>query len=247
MSWFGGDKRRRPRLSERLFNRFVYKYYGKNLLIDLQLEAKRETVAYIKAKMPDALMFRDRWELLDFAVKEARPAGLFLEFGVEKGASLRAIAQLVPGPVHGFDSFEGLPEAWGGTFELRGKFSQQGKPPAVPANVLLHVGWFDRTLPAFIARLPGGDDEAASVAFLHVDCDLYSSTRIVFEHLGSRIRPGTVILFDEYFNYPNWQRHEFRAFQEFVAARNVRYSYLGFSVKNGHVAVRIDAIGPAAH
>ena len=240
MSWFGGDKRKRLSISERLFNRFVYKYYGKNLLVDLQLEAKRETVAYIKANMADAQMLRDRWDLLEFAVGEAKLKGLCLEFGVEKGASLRAIAGLVPGAVHGFDSFEGLPEAWGGTFERKGKFSQHGNLPSVPENVQLHVGWFDQTLPAFLAGLEQAGGAPQPVAFLHVDCDIYSSTRIVLAGLAERIIPGTVIVFDEYFNYPNWQRHEYRAFQEFVAARGLRYGYLGFSVKNGHVAVRIE-------
>ena len=55
--------------------------------------------------------------------------------------------------------------------------------------------------------------------------------------------PGTVIVFDEYLNYPGWQNHEFKAFQEFVKANNVRYTYLGYARQQ--VAVRIDAIGPA--
>jgi hypothetical protein len=52
---------------------------------------------------------------------------------------------------------------------------------------------------------------------------------------------GTVILFDEYFNYPNWERHEFKAFQEFVSERHVKYTYLAFARQQ--VAVRIDSIG----
>jgi hypothetical protein len=43
----------------------------------------------------------------------------------------------------------------------------------------------------------------------------------------------------EYFNYPNWQEHEFKAFQKFVAAAQLRYEYAGFAIKNGHVMVRI--------
>ena len=49
---------------------------------------------------------------------------------------------------------------------------------------------------------------------------------------------GTVILFDEYFNYPNWERHEFKAFQEFVSANVVKYTYLAFARQQ--VAVRIE-------
>ena len=105
--------------------------------------------------------------------------------------------------------------------------------PRVPANVTLVPGWFDDTLPDFAKA----HDEP--VAFAHLDCDLYSSTRTVLRGLGRRIRPGSILVFDEYFNYPNWQRHEYRAFQEFVAEFGLAYRYLGFSIKNGHVAVEI--------
>ena len=78
------------------------------------------------------------------------------------------------------------------------------------------------------------------VAFIHVDCDLYSSTKTIFDHLGDRLQVGTIILFDEYFNYPNWRNHEFKAFQEFVAGHKIRYTYLAYARQQ--VAVRIDAI-----
>jgi hypothetical protein len=227
------DPRRRTPLSERLFRRFVYKYYGRNLLIDLQLHAKRETVAYILERMQDAMMFRDRWDLLDYAARRAPAEGLVLEFGVENGDSLGFLAQRTSRTVHGFDSFEGLPENWSGTFERAGKFSRGGALPPVPPNGKLHVGWFDTVLPGFLAENPG------PIALLHVDCDIYSSTKTIFDLAGDRLRPGTVIVFDEYFNYPNWKRHEYRAFQEFVAATGCRYEYIGFTEKNGHVAARI--------
>jgi hypothetical protein len=61
------------------------------------------------------------------------------------------------------------------------------------------------------------------------------------ELLAPRLANGTVILFDEYFNYPNWEQHEFKAFQEFVSARHVKYTYLAFARQQ--VAVRIESIG----
>ena len=67
-------------------------------------------------------------------------------------------------------------------------------------NVELHVGYFDDTLPAFVEKL--GDDEKKSRAawprqlrFLHVDCDLFSSTSTVFFWLGSRLAAGSVVVF----------------------------------------------------
>jgi len=199
----------------------------------LRLHAKREAVAYIVEHMSEAMVLPDRFDLLKFALSRAPGEGLVLEFGVEKGASLRHLAGLRAGEVHGFDSFEGLPGDWGGTKEAAGAFSLRGRLPKVPANAKLHVGWFDQTLPPFLASHPG------ACALVHVDCDIYVSTVIIFEQLRARIVPGTVIVFDEYFNYPGWRAHEYKAFQEFIAQSGLNYRYLGFSAEKGHVAVVI--------
>jgi hypothetical protein len=215
----------------RAYRKILHSFYANDLWIDLRLRAKREAVDYIIAHMPDALVREDRFDLLTFALSRAPAEGLVLEFGVEKGASLRHLAGLTPRTVHGFDSFSGLPGDWGGTKEAAGAFDLGGRLPKVPANAKLHVGWFDATLPAFLAADP------APAALIHVDCDIYSSTVTIFAALKDRIRPGTVIVFDEYFNYPGWRNHEYKAFQEFIAAGGLAYSYLGFSAEKGHVAV----------
>lgn len=223
----------RAGLFGRAYRKLLYSFYANDLAIDLRLAAKREAVRYIRAHMPDAVMRPDRFALLRFALARAPQDGLVLEFGVEKGLSITCLAQATAREVHGFDSFRGLPEDWSGTGETRGAFDRQGKPPEVPANVRLHIGWFDATLPAFLAARQG------NVALLHVDCDIYASTRTVLDLLAPRIVPGTVIVFDEYFNYHGWRQHEYRAFQEFIAATGHRYRYLGFSAEKGHVAVVI--------
>lgn len=220
-------------MSERLFRRFVFKYFAQNLLVDLQLQAKRETLDYINAHMMHCMVFATRWDLLRYALGQTRSEGVILEFGVYKGDSIRAIADWARRPVHGFDSFEGLPEDWTGTAELRGKFNARSRLPKVPKNVTLHAGWFDDTLPPFLAGNPD------PVAFLNIDCDLYSSTKTIFDALSGRVGPGTIVSFDEYFNYHGWQRHEFRAFQEYVQARGVRYEYLGFTASGGTIVLRI--------
>ena len=227
-----GDKRPMP-WSERLYRRFFLKYHGRYLITDLQLRAKQQSLDYIGAEMGDALIFDDRWDLLSFAAREAPEAGLMIECGVADGASLRHLAGASARPFHGFDSFEGLPEHWAGTFERKGKFGRGGTLPEVPANVTLHKGWFEQTLPPFLAA------HRDEIAFLHVDCDIYSSTATVFDAFAPRLKTGTVIVFDEYFNYPNWQRHEWRAFQEFLRDNGFAYRYLGFAQKNGHVAVKL--------
>ena len=69
-------------------------------------------------------------------------------------------------------------------------------------------------------------DDAGPAAFLHLDCYLYRSAKAVFDGLGDRIGSGTVIVLRQYFNYPGWRNHEYRAFQELVERRAFRYRYL---------------------
>ncbi len=217
-------------LSEFIFRRFMLRHYASNLLVDMNLKAKKSTLEYIKANMVDAPYFEKHPELVRYALGQADKPGLTLEFGVGRGKSMRWIAPRVEGTVHGFDSFEGIQEHWNGN--PIGSFAQK-KLPKVPDNVEFHVGYFDATLPGFLAAHP------EPVAFLHVDCDLYSSTVTIFDALGNRLQPGAVILFDEYYNFHRWQQHEFRAFQEFVSRVGLRYEYIAYSVTGQQVAVRV--------
>ena len=157
--------------------------------------------------------------LLSHAMSIAPAKGLILEFGVASGRTIRHIAALTEREIHGFDSFEGLPESWRTSFE-QGRFAQS--LPEVPSHVSLHKGWFSETLPPFVQTT------VDAVALLHVDCDLYSSTSLVLNALADRIHVGTVIVFDEYFNYPGWKQHEHKAFQEFVTKTGLTFRYDSF-------------------
>jgi hypothetical protein len=201
------------------------------------IRALSASVDYIDRHMGDALGFDTQKELLDYALQQAPAVGHYLEFGVFTGGTIRHIAKHKPGTtIHGFDSFEGLPEPWGGFNLGRRAFSVEGRLPRVPDGVVLHKGWFSDTIPLWRQA------NAGPLAFLHIDCDLYSSTVDILTGLGDRIQPGTVILFDEYFNYPGWERHEFKAWREFVAARGIDYEYVGYARQQ--VLVRVRAVGP---
>jgi len=186
-------------------------------------ESQEEAVAYIKERMPDALYFLDREPLLRYAVQQISIAGLVLELGVFKGQSIHTIARGTDRPVHGFDSFEGLPEDWAGNKSPKGEFSLKGQLPSVPASVTLHKGWFEDTLPGFL------DAHSDEIALAHVDCDLYSSSKFVLDQMAERLRVGTILVFDDYFNYPGWREHEFKAFAELVARTGIEYKYLGYA------------------
>jgi len=199
------------------------------------LRALHESVDYIEENLPDAIGFETQKELIDYSLGQVKVPGHYMEFGVFTGGTTRFIAKRIGANLlHGFDSFEGLPEPWFG-FSLGEKaFNVAGRLPRVPGNVHLYKGWFSDTLPLWLSENPG------SIAFMHVDCDLYSSTKTIFDFLGDKLQSGTVILFDEYFNYPNWKNHEFKAFQEFVAREGFEYEYLAYARQQ--MTVRITAI-----
>jgi predicted O-methyltransferase YrrM len=204
-------------------------------LFDISSERQRialhNTARYVGHYMLHAEVLQDRPHLLTFALERTRPPGLYLEFGVASGTTVNLIASAIPSPIYGFDSFAGLPEAWFG-YLPKGAFRQE-QLPQVRENVELIVGLFAETLPRFLGEHP------ERVTFMHVDSDLYSSAKTIFEHLGPRIGSGTVIVFDEYFNYPGWEDGEYKAFKEFVVARGLSYTYLGYT-NSQQVALRVD-------
>jgi Flp pilus assembly protein TadD len=169
-----------------------------------------------------------------FCLEAALCDGLVLEFGVRFGNTIRQIAELAHQQVHGFDSFEGLPEVW--HHEPKGSYTTKGLIPAVPDNVKLHVGWFEDTLPGFLNEFSG------PIRFMNVDCDIYSSTVTILEQLAPRMVVGSVIVFDEYIGNEHWREDEFKAFQEALAKNGWNYEYLCFSVFTKQVAVRITAV-----
>lgn len=201
-------------------------YSAEHPYTGLKHRAHAETLDFIVSDMPTALAFDTPRELMQHALSIAKLDGLYAEFGVNEGGTISFIAKAKPGAiVHGFDSFEGLPEDWSGNAMAAGFFNRKGRLPKVPGNVRLHRGWFNESLPAFASAHPG------PAAFLHIDCDLYSSTVEIFKALGDRIVPGTVIVFDEYFNYPAWKAHEHKAFQEFQATTGKQFRYVAYSIQ----------------
>ena len=140
-----------------------------------------------------------------------RTRGLYAEFGVFSGYSINHFAEIHKDrTLYGFDSFVGLREDWGGTDMGEGSFDRKGKLPAVRINVSLIKGWFSETLPVFL------EEHSEDFAFIHFDADTYESTHYVLNTLEKRIVPGTIIIFDEYLGFPNWESGEFLAWQQFV-------------------------------
>ncbi|MGH9366143.1 MAG: hypothetical protein ACRD3M_00530, partial [Thermoanaerobaculia bacterium] len=98
---------------------------------------------------------RDRDALFAEVAEQVRDRRvLYLEFGVYRGASIRYWSGALKHPdakLHGFDSFEGLPEDFDviGPYP-KGTFSTKGAVPIIDdARVRFFKGWFDKILPSY--------------------------------------------------------------------------------------------------
>jgi hypothetical protein len=165
----------------------------------------------------------DRRDHLMYAMTHVSLPGDVLEFGVYRGKTITQIAGFLSDRrIWGFDSFEGLPEDWHMTKNTdnikfpKGAF-EVDRLPRVPDGVTLIKGWFNETIPVWKQ-----DNPDSKISMLHVDCDLYSSTKEVLTQLNSHIVPGTVIVFDDMYLWKNpqgyelWHQGEYQALKEWL-------------------------------
>lgn len=149
--------------------------------------------------------------------------GLFLEFGVYQGGTINFLSSILENKVfYGFDSFEGLPEAWdGGDHAIHPAGWFKTEIPNVNQNVNLIPGWYDQTLDGFLK------DHKSKISFLHLDCDIYSSHDYVFKRIENCLEDNCLIIFDDFLNFPNYKNHSIKAFSEFLQRTNFSYEPFG--------------------
>lgn len=143
--------------------------------------------------------------------------GYWFEFGVFQGSTINKLS-LLCNKIYGFDSFEGLPEDWlpdhpKGTFRV-------SELPIVPNNVELVVGLFEESIPKFL-----NEHSVDFISFINIDCDLYSSTKTIFKHLGPLIKKNTYIYFDEFYTGLTSQE-EIHAFSEFIDEYDHKFKFI---------------------
>jgi hypothetical protein len=158
-------------------------------------------------RFPQIVKSRDEvFRIVADQVRERRV--LYLEFGVYKGRGMRFWSNELKHPeskLHGFDSFEGLPEDFGPL--SKGTFTTGGRVPQIDdSRVQFFQGWFHETLPNY--TVPDHD-----ILILNLDADLYSSTIYVLRHLQPWIVPGSFVYLDD-MTTPD---HEGKAFHEFMS------------------------------
>lgn len=165
-------------------------------------------------------------------------AGDYFEFGLLRGETfliahrMRRRYQLDQMKLFGFDSFEGLPEiddprdnVWSkGQYacsedELRQILRRGGMRPN---GYELVKGYYDRSLnDGLHERLAG-----RQAAVVYIDCDLYSSTKLVLSFLSPYLVNGSIVCFDDYYCYkggPN--QGEQKALSEFLR-NNSKFTFI---------------------
>lgn len=157
---------------------------------------------------------------------ETANRALFEEYGFVMSEEARqwAIDRRARMKFYGFDSFDGLPEIKG--IDVGGAF-KEGDYSCPQQTVVrrfeekgiglekieLVPGWFSDSLTEDFIRSRNG----RQAAVIHIDCDLYESTNDILLRIVPLIQDGTVIIFDDWFQFRGHpMRGEQRAFREFL-------------------------------
>ena len=159
------------------------------------------------------------------------PNNFYLEFGVFSGTSINFFSKNINKNIYGFDSFEGLKEDWLGTSVTKGTFDLKKKIPKLNINVIPISGWVQDTLPKFL------DEKKPKINFVHMDIDTYESSKFVLEKIKPFLIKGSIILFDELYNFEGWDVGEYKALTEVFDEKD--YSFVSFSTDTAQAAIKI--------
>ena len=148
--------------------------------------------------------------------------GDIVECGVSTGHGILYLALLcelteTKRVIWGFDSFSGFPASTEADRKADGSFEKQQHDYASPPEIVLKVLADGRVSAEFVreyVRLVRGYFEETlhqydgEIALLHLDCDLYESYTTCLNALYPKVRPGGIIMFDEYedSNFPGAKR-----------------------------------------
>lgn len=180
--------------------------------------SRSKSAEFINNHIESAILFNSINEYRNFVFSKVNNSGLLLEFGVFKGGSINYFSKLLKNNndkryIYGFDSFEGLSDAWNGTNLVNGSLTLNGRLPKVNANVQLIAGRIDNTYEKFLIEL---EPNSKCIAFMNMDFDIYSPTKFALEKSIPFLHSGSIIIFDEFLGYPGWEYHEYKAFTETI-------------------------------
>ena len=196
-----------------------------------EARAARESEAFAAEHLARAKQCPNPEATTLFASEQVTLDGPVVQVGTSDFTTLaKLVAYLRGREMYGFGMSSGLPEDWRPGFP-KGSFAQDGLPEVRGATIV--DGPYEQTLTAWKAEHP------EPIALLHLDTSIHSSTSAVLDLLADRLATGTIIVLDEYFNYPGWQNGEFKAWAEFVERSGIGFRYEGYTFDNEQVVVSV--------
>lgn len=193
-----------------------------------------------------------KWIREFLRVNGMQESGYFMEFGILNGEGMIQAYRILRGIIttyFGFDSFAGLPKLSNQDLKsglmtpmlYEGNF-KGGIQETVRENILqctgmeekqliLTPGYFSDSLKQFNKDLLKGQGD---LMVCYVDCDLYSSSKDVFEFIEPLAITGTWLLLDDYWLYRGHPDHgQRKAFDEWMH-NSVRLGYTDYGNFNGY-------------
>ena len=159
---------------------------------------------------------------------------IFLEFGVYKGDSIKLFSKFLSKDglkIYGFDSFQGLEEDWiAKDYNPKGTFSLKDTNLKIPKNVEIIKGKVQDTLDKFLKK-----NSEKKIIFAHMDMDTYTPTKYALNKIKPFLQKGSIILFDELYNFPSWKNHEYKALKE-VFNEN-EYKFVAFANRQASIEI----------
>ena len=202
----------------------------------------RDCYHHFKKYFYDAVFLNSGKSMRKYAIGEAlsnhQPGYFYLEFGVYTGNSLNQFSKILGDiKIYGFDSFEGLKEDMIGGYpdNPKGQFNRNKQPPHLNTNCVPVVGWIQDTLPVFISETPN-----LKINFVHIDTDTYPTTKFLLQEIKPHLVDGSILIFDEFYNFPGWRVGEFRAFNEVFDEDE--YVFLAFSINAPQVVIQYNKV-----
>jgi hypothetical protein len=159
-------------------------------------------------------------------------SGDVVECGLGEGNTFAMLAYLIgseglepPRTLWGYDSFEGWPKP--SVYDASPRNPQKGEwrvseeiiqrrlkeslitEKFPDLNIRIVKGFFRKTLPEFPDR---------TIAFLHIDADLYEGYYDALSYLFPKVTEGGIVLFDEYREFPNRLEYNYGKIEKWPGA-----------------------------
>lgn len=202
-----------------------------------EYEKKKKSYQFFENEIEKSFLSKNRLDNLSYAlekIEKINNKNLFLEFGVFHGRTTNFISDILKSyniNLTAFDSFEGLSEDRKGTSDKMGTFENKNfENLKLNENIDLIKGNIYETFPKFLSNIQNKID------FIHIDTDTYEVSKFILENAKSRLNKNSIIVFDDFHNFPGWSQGEHKSLLE--TFQNNEYEYLSFSYSH-QASIRI--------